>query len=211
MLELMAPTRYDVTLFKHGRNTSMQDDYIPTKTAEGQQEIAQRSRKLSPRQRMLLISINGNSTVAELRKQFGSIGDFDELMRNLAELELINLPAAVVVAEIPIPPPPAVRAKPTPAATAVVAPAIEPVVHAPPPPTGVAAAKQLMNETAFANLGLRAYMFTLKLEHCYTGEELLELLPDFTRLLTTAKGETYALDLHERLEIMIAAEHSSAE
>jgi len=190
----------------------MQDDYIPTKTAEGQQEIAQRSRKLSARQRMLLISINGNSSVAELRKQFGSIGDFDELMRNLAELELINLPAAVVVAEIPIPspPPPVTRAKPAPASSPVIAPVAAPVAHDP-PPTGVAAAKQLMNETAFANLGLRAYMFTLKLEHCYSGEELLELLPDFTRLLTTAKGEPYAIDLHERLEIMIAAEHSSAE
>lgn len=187
----------------------MQDDYIPTKTAEGQHEIAQRSRKLSPRQRMLLISINGNSSVAELRKQFGSIGDFAELMRNLAELELINLPAAVLVAEIPSPAPPAARAKPEPAATPALAPAAASIVHAP-PPTGVAAAKQLMNETAFANLGLRAYMFTLKLEHCDTGEELLALLPDFTRLLTTAKGETYALDLHERIETMIAAEHSSA-
>ena len=190
----------------------MQDDYIPTKTAEGQHEIAQRSRKLSPRQRMLLISINGNSSVAELRKQFGSIGDFAELMRNLAELELINLPTAVVVAEIPSSPPPsATPAKPAPAITPVIAPVAAPAMHAPPPTTGVAAAKQLMNETAFANLGLRAYMFTLKLEHCYTGEELLELLPDFTRLLTTAKGETYAVNLHERLEIMIAAEHSSAE
>ncbi|QBB72472.1 hypothetical protein ELE36_20050 [Pseudolysobacter antarcticus] len=210
MLELTAPTRYDVTLFTHGRNTSMQDDYIPTKTAEGQQEIAQRSRKLSARQRMLLISINGNSSVAELRKQFGSIGDFDELMRNLAELELINLPAAVAVVEIPSPAPAATRAKPVPATTPAPEPVAEPVVHAA-PPTGVAAAKQLMNETAFANLGLRAYMFTLKLEHCYTGEELLALLPDFTRLLTTAKGETYALDLHERIEIMIAAERSPAE
>lgn len=189
----------------------MHDDYIPTKTAEGQHEIAQRSRKLSPRQRMLLISISGNSSVAELRKQFGSIGDFDELMRNLAELDLINLPAAVVVAEIPSPPPPSVTpAKPAPAMTPVIAPVAAPDIHVP-PPTGVAAAKQLMNETAFANLGLRAYMFTLKLEHCYTGEELLELLPDFTRLLTTAKGETYAVDLHERLEIMIATEPSSTE
>jgi hypothetical protein len=67
MLELIARTRYDISLFTHGRNTNMQDDYIPTKTTEGQQEIAQRSRKLSPRQRMLLISISGNSSVAELR------------------------------------------------------------------------------------------------------------------------------------------------
>ncbi len=188
----------------------MQDDYIPTKTTEGQQEIAQRSRRLSARQRMLLISINGNSSVAELRKQFGSIGDFDELMRNLAELELINLPAAVVVAEIPTPPPPsATAAKSAAPSTPAITPAAAAVVPES-PPTGVAAAKQLMNETAFANLGLRAYMFTLKLEHCYTGEELLGLLPDFTRLLTTAKGEPYAIDLHERIEIMIAAEHSSA-
>jgi hypothetical protein len=210
MLELIARTRYDISLFTHGRNTNMQDDYIPTKTTEGQQEIAQRSRKLSPRQRMLLISISGNSSVAELRKQFGSVGDFNELMRNLAELELINLPTAAVVAEIPNPPPPVTNTKPAAAIAPALTTAAEPVVHAP-PPTGVAAAKQLMNETAFANLGMGAYMFTLKLEHCYSGEELLELLPDFTRVLTTAKGEPYAVDLHQRIEVMLAAEHSSAE
>lgn len=192
----------------------MQDDDIPTKSADGQHEIAHRSRKLPARQRVLLISINGNSSVAELRKQFGNGGDFDDSMRSLFEQGLIHLPAgsfpsnaSAPVADThdnhPLPPPSSVAAPvPAPAPT----PAAEPQLQ-----SGLASAKQLMNETAFATLGLRAYMFTLRLEHCYTAEELSSMLPDFTRLLTMAKGEAYATELHHRLEAMIASEHPSAE
>jgi len=44
-------------------------------------------------------------------------------------------------------------------------------------------AKAFMNETIVDALGIRAFMFTLKLEKCATGADLSTLLPDYTQAL----------------------------
>src|SRR4051794_8497937 len=44
-------------------------------------------------------------------------------------------------------------------------------------------AKAFMNETVVQALGLRAFMFTLKLERCATRAELGQLVPDYERAL----------------------------
>jgi hypothetical protein len=44
-------------------------------------------------------------------------------------------------------------------------------------------AKAFMNETVVDALGIRAFMFTLKLERCATGADLASLLPDYAQVL----------------------------
>ena len=55
------------------------------------------------------------------------------------------------------------------------------------------AAQKLMNDAAVDAMGFKALFFTLKLERCFTREDLQALLPEFTRLmatLTAGRGET---------------------
>jgi hypothetical protein len=61
-------------------------------------------------------------------------------------------------------------------------------------------ARAFINETAVATLGLRAFLFTLKLERCYTKAELTELLPEYRRVLAKAKSEEFAASMATRVE-----------
>ena len=65
-------------------------------------------------------------------------------------------------------------------------------------------AKQFLNETAVAVLGLRAFLFTLKLEHCYTVDELRGILPEYRRVIGKSKGEEFALAMVAHAETMLA-------
>jgi hypothetical protein len=44
-------------------------------------------------------------------------------------------------------------------------------------------AKAFMNDTIVDALGIRAFMFTLRLERCATRDDLKTLLPDYARSL----------------------------
>src|SRR4029078_12569290 len=65
-------------------------------------------------------------------------------------------------------------------------------------------AQQFLNETAVAVLVLRAFLFTLKLEHCYTVEELRAILPEYRRVVGKAKGEEFAAAMAARAEAILA-------
>jgi hypothetical protein len=64
----------------------MNPQSVPSKTAKGKEEIETRAHKLDQRQRMLLITINGKLTAAELVAQFSKTGDvgpmLDQLLRD---------------------------------------------------------------------------------------------------------------------------------
>ncbi len=68
--------------------------------------------------------------------------------------------------------------------------------------------KQLLNQTAVVSLGLlgglTAFGFTLKLEHCYTADELRGLFPEFRRVVGKAKGEEFADTILRRAEGLLA-------
>ena len=57
-------------------------------------------------------------------------------------------------------------------------------------------ARQLMNDTAVGSVGmfggLAALRFTLKIEHCYTADELRALFPDYRKLVAKGKGADFA-------------------
>jgi hypothetical protein len=66
-------------------------------------------------------------------------------------------------------------------------------------------AKSFMNETVVSALGLRAFVFTLRLERCSTRAELGRLMPDYEKALRKVAPEPEAKVLAERLRDMLAA------
>ena len=172
----------------------MLDDAIPTKTAAGRQEIEQRSLRLGARHRTVLIAINGERKLDAVRRQFEAFGDVMALIGELAEAGLIEFHGV------------AANDARAPVASAVAKPAEAPVVAEP-----VAAvvsplplARQFMNETLVKHLGLRAFLFSLKLEKCESARDLQALLPEFRRQLRKATGNAEVNAFHEHAEALIA-------
>jgi hypothetical protein len=61
----------------------MDPQAVLSKTAKGREEVETRSYKLDQRQRMLLITVNGKLTAAELVAQFSKSGDATPLLEQL--------------------------------------------------------------------------------------------------------------------------------
>ena len=153
----------------------MLDTAVPRKTLQGQRELVDRRQKLHARSRSLLIAVHGEHTVAELKRQFAALGDVPGILDELGALGLITTDA---------------RAPAASTATAAADPELPPLQLA----------RACINETAVATLGLRAFLFTLKLERCYTKAELTELLPEYRRVLAKAKGDEFAASMAARVE-----------
>ena len=160
----------------------MKPSDVPVKTDAGNRELSQRAHKLSPRVRSLLIVIHGTDTVAELSRSFQAFGVVDASLNELAGLGLIEARASAAVDV----------SRQTPAANA---PDLMPPAQQ---------AKQLLNQSAVAVLGLRAFLFTLKLEHCYTAEELRGIFPEYRRVMAKSKGDAFADAMVARAEAILA-------
>ena len=157
---------------------------IPVKTPAGTRELSQRQHKLSPRARSLLIVIHGTETVAELSAALHALGDIDGALNQLHGLGLIELRGGTA--------------------------ANGPVYATEEAQPLLLQAKQFINESAVAVLGLRAFLFTLKLEHCYTEEEIRGILPEYRRVIGKAKGEAFANAMSQRAEHLLARAQNSA-
>jgi len=151
---------------------------VPFKTAAGNQELAQRKLKLTPRMRSLLIVIHGTETVADLARNLHALGDVEGSLVQLAQQGLIALRDS---------------ATPAPATPAAVEGGATPAQQA----------KQLINESAVAVLGLRSFLFVLKLEHAYSVDELRAILPEYRRVLAKAKGDAFADSMVQRVEVLL--------
>jgi hypothetical protein len=155
---------------------------VPVKTDVGNQELAQRKHKLTPRARSLLIVIHGTETVAELSRNLNALGDIEDSLKQLASLGLIALRDRTATAG------------------AVAAPAANAPDIVPP----AQQVKQLLNESAVAVLGLRSFLFVLKLEHAYTAEDLRAIYPEYRRVVGKAKGEIFADAMLKRADAILA-------
>jgi hypothetical protein len=175
----------------------MLDTDIPNKTAAGYAEIQNRSLHLGPRQRTLLISIDGAHSIQQVREQFRVLGDVSPLIEELCSAGLILLNGK--------------SSSPIPSGGVAAAPAAQPSVASGGtsmheiPPLGLV--RQFMNETTVQALGLRAFMFTLKLERCSTKAELEDVVPEYQRLLGKARKSEpgYADAMTRRVQEMLAA------
>ncbi|MEO8671379.1 MAG: hypothetical protein ABI411_08705 [Tahibacter sp.] len=165
----------------------MRDTELPVKTAAGLRELSERRLKLHARSRLLLIAIHGVHAVTELRQQFQTIGDVDQILAELVKLGLVEVVKSPTGAALGV----AANESSNHDATDVV---ISPLMLA----------RQFLNESAVAALGLRAFLFTLKLERCYTKPELHELLTEYHRVLAKAKGAPFADAMTARVRAMLA-------
>lgn len=167
----------------------MLDNTILVKTAAGRVEIDDRKLKIGARQRMVLISINGERTIESIRTQFVAISDITVLLDELMSLGLIEIENSTLALETgaadampDFAPPGTLAAQP-------IAKPVEKPVAKPAPPThpatneGYVQAREYMSRVLSAKVGLRAFLFTQKVDKSGSPEALRELMPEFRRLL----------------------------
>lgn len=158
----------------------MQRNQVPQKTEAGRREIELREHKLPWQLRALLIETNGERTVADLTHVFKT---HDATVAALSELQAYGL---IEIAE----------------------PRVElPKLIAGDGITPLQQARQLLNDTAVGSAGMlgdiAAFRFTLKVEHCYSAEEIRTLFPDYRKLVGKSKGADYAEAVLERVEKLL--------
>lgn len=152
------------------------------KTPAGIQELESRKLKLSAHSRTVLIAIDGRRSVEELEQMFTSFGQVRTILQELMHHGLIAAPADVSRG----------------------LPAAQPSAQ-----TGnvesldLIGVRQRINNLSVEAGGLRAYLFTLKLEHCYSADALRGVMGDFHKLLSKGKNQAYADQQTEAVERML--------
>jgi hypothetical protein len=177
----------------------MNDDDIFIKTPSGLDEVRTRASGLPQRVRSVLIMVDGVKPVRDLRDAVARLGAPPETLDSLLELGLIQLHAASPT-------------KATGSAAGAGAPTTESpetVIDDAVPEVGTndvdrfRVAKKFMNDTVVDALGIRSFMFTLKLEKCATLNDLAQLTPEYTRMIHKAKGTEVAGALRTRLRELL--------
>lgn len=153
----------------------MHNRTVLAKTAFGSEELSSRKLRLSAHTRAILIAIDGRRDIAELERMFSAYGEQTrQILNELVQLGLVADSAA-----------------PTEAV-------------APQQPAGqyldLMGVRKLINDQTVDAAGLRAYLFTLKLERCYSVPELRAMMDGFHALLTKAKGAPYAIERTEYIK-----------
>lgn len=146
---------------------------IYLKTDKGREEIQTRKNQLPAALRTLLIMIDGKSTAGEILKQVAPMGITPDSLEQLITQGFIALD------------------RPAPAPAAAAQPAFsqgDSAVDALPDSQRFMTARQFMTDTVVNAMGLRSFMFTLKLEKAETLQELRALLPDYTKMMEKGTG-----------------------
>lgn len=174
----------------------MNDQDLYGKTPAGFEEVRSRGLKLPQRLRTMLIMVDGTRTVAQLREAAQTLAAPVDFLESLQGMGLIALERSMVPGKVPEAP--------------VSVPAAASAPEADPAPVAVTASQEkfratlkFMNDSAVDLLGLRAFFFTLKLEKCFSAEDLLALLPDFTKAIAKSNGPEMARALEERARQML--------
>lgn len=154
------------------------DNRRVTRTAKGQDEIANRRKGLKGKLRTVLFLIDPGKPVDAILEQIALVGGPADALAQLAAEGYIEETGGQGAGAIAAAPPFPARAE---------VPDAEDVS---PPPLSVEdevasfrVAKAFMNDTIVDALGIRAFTFTLRLERCSTRDDLVTLLPDYTEAL----------------------------
>lgn len=166
-----------------------------TKTSKGADEIGQRRNNLRGKMRTMLILVDPAKTADQLREQAVKIGvdpGFLDAMLRDGYITPVGAPSLSVVG----------------GTTHVLPRAQAPAASAPSPASQdefgrFREAKAFMNETIVDALGIRAFMFTLKLERCSTRPELVQLVPDYAKGIRKASSPEEAHALTERMNELL--------
>ena len=167
----------------------MREDDILSKTEAGREEIEHRTRKLPTVLRSLLLVVDGQRDVAQLRTVAAGLHGPPDALEQLVGLGLIGVGGQ---ASVPAP----VRAA-VPVATSPAAPVSLPSVGAASSRYGVLYA--LMSDAVREQLGLRGYFLQLKIERSADLAELAQLLPDLRAAVAKTRDVALADELDRRL------------
>ena len=152
------------------------------KTDKGLEEIRSRGKDLRGRLRTMLILIDPSKTGDELRASAAKIGVEPEFLETLLRDGYI---VALGGAESP-------------------AAADVPRVVSRDELARFRAAKSFINETVVDALGVRAFLFTLKLERCSTRQELAALLPHYEKAIRKFRGDAETRLLVDRANELLS-------
>lgn len=148
---------------------------ILEKSVKGLDEIRTRRYKLAGKARMLLLLIDGRLPAFMLREQGAKMGLPADTLDLLYDQGFVEARSAAAAAEA--------------AAGETLAEGDageERFAH-------YTNSRRLMTESVFSALGLKGFLFTLKIEKTGNLDDLRQLIPDYQRLLTKAIGEESAL------------------
>ena len=156
------------------------------KTEKGAAEIRSRGQNLRGRLRTMLILVDPSKTGDELRASAAQLGVESDFLETLVRDGYV---VAVAGSD-------AASAAASPPASSASASADE--------FKRFRAAKAFINETIVDALGVRAFLFTLRLERCTTREELARLLPDYAKAIRKFRGESETQLIVERAKELLA-------
>jgi hypothetical protein len=152
------------------------------RTAKGQDEITQSRKSLPAKLRTVLFLIDADKDVGDIVRKIQLIGAPGDALQQLVDGGYV---APVTAFNAPI--------------TSSGPVSIEEQI------AQFRVAKAFMNETVVDALGIRAFMFTLKLERCATAADLATLLPDYTQALLKKLDREAVRALVERTRELLAA------
>ena len=153
------------------------------KTELGAAEISKRRKNLRGRMRTMLILIDASRTADELRTQAAQIGVEEGF------LEVLVGEGYIV---------PVAGTEPAPDAAAAPATVTDRELSL------FRRAKAFINETVVDAIGVRAFMFTLKLERCSTRAELAELMPEYEKAIAKVRDEDQTRLIVDRAKELLA-------
>jgi len=190
---------------------------IYRKTDAGRDEIRDRARRLSPPLRTVLLMVDGQRSLAQLREVMAGMKAPDDALEALLAEGLIELiPSGFDAAGLmgalgpraASRPPSVVLAETAPAAAAAATEAGTAPAAATPPAKGTDKRSgpylhlyERMSEAVRAHLGLRGYFLQLKVERCADADGLQALLPELRAAVAKAKGESFASDWERTLDV----------
>ena len=153
------------------------DRYL--KTESGRAEIANRSQKLAPAVRSILLLVDGRRDTATLRKLAAGLHAPPDALDRLLAMRLIGnaADADVATASLAAPSDVAVR---------------------------YGLLSGLMSEAVREYLGLRGFFVQLKIERCNDVAELEALLPDLAEAVAKSRGRDFAREWERGVRVAVA-------
>ncbi|RNF81829.1 hypothetical protein [Montanilutibacter psychrotolerans] len=160
----------------------MRDDELPHKTDAGREEIRKRTLKLPNALRAVLLLVDGQRSVAQLRGVVAGLHGPANALDQLLAAGLIARGANAATE----------GAKPVPAVASDEA-------------SRYGILYTLMSETVRQHLGLRGYFLQLRIERCVDVAGLMALMGDLKIALAKAHGTDFAEESDEHLRSVASA------
>ena len=157
----------------------MADTTRYAKTEVGAAEISKRRKNLRGRMRTMLILTDPSRTVGDLRSQAAQLGVPDDFLETLVREGYLA---------------PVAGSEPAEAATQAVTDREL---------ARFRRAQAFIQETIVDAMGVRAFMFTLKLERCVTRAELAALLPEYEKAIVKFRDEAQTRLLVQRAKDLL--------